>query len=304
MKKQLQNDQGVVIVIVALMMTGVIGFLALIIDGGMMYLEKSRLQKAVDHAVLAGMQNLPLREDRALAAANEIAYGNGVLPSELTISLSDDHTVLRAEARRAVPLFFAGALGFSDPTVSASATAQVGSLSSVRGAIPLGAYAARPLTFGDEVQLKVGSAGTDTSFFGALQLSGSGSSNFENDLTRGYQGTLSVGDILMTESGNMARPTERAIQERFRGCPYHKTPTYLDHPDDCARVVVIPIYKEVTPGDFSRVRIEGFGSFFINHVGRVNEGAPITGVFLEYSYSGEFSTEITNYGSYAYKLVE
>ena len=44
---------------VALLLGVLLGFAALVVDVGMMYTEKAKLQNAADAAALAGAQNLP-----------------------------------------------------------------------------------------------------------------------------------------------------------------------------------------------------------------------------------------------------
>lgn len=303
----MKNEQGAVIVLVAIYMTIVMGLLALVIDAGSLYLEKSRLQKAVDLAVLAGMQNLPDQPTRALEAAQTTARANELLSNEVTIAIREEGAVLHAEAERLVPFTFAKAIGFSSQVVTASATGRVGSLSGVRGALPLGAYGNQVFKFGERVTLRVGAGGSDIGAFGALQLSGSGAPEYEKDLREGYAGLLSIGDIIETRSGVIAQRTENAISARRAACPYiqqGRTPTHLDHPDNCPLVTIVPIYREVIPNNFSTVQIVGFGSFFIESVGRPNENSPITGRFIRYSFSGDFSPELSPYGAYSYKLVE
>ena len=56
----LKDESGATVVIVALFMVVLLGFAALAIDGGRLYLEKSELQKALDAAVLAGAQEFEL----------------------------------------------------------------------------------------------------------------------------------------------------------------------------------------------------------------------------------------------------
>ncbi|MDQ0255748.1 hypothetical protein J2S74_003130 [Evansella vedderi] len=307
MKKLIKNERGAVIVLVAFYMTVVIGLLALVVDAGSLYLEKSRLQKGVDLAVLAGMQNLPDLPERALSAASNVALANDLKENEVAFSIRENGTILAATAKRNVSFTFARALGFSDQIVTASAKGRVGSLTGVKGALPLGAYGNQMFTFGERVTLRVGPGSQEAGTFGALELSGGGASDYERDLTRGFAGVLSIGDVILTRSGTVANPTFRAIDARKKECPYHragKTPTYKDHPDNCPLVGIIPIFKEMVPNDFSRVQIVGFGSFFIEDVGRANEGAPITGRFIRYSFSGDFAPELNPYGAYAYKLVE
>ena len=73
----LKDESGATVVIVALFMVVLLGFAALAIDGGRLYLEKSRLQKALDAAVLAGAQELRSSPDKAKSIAIDTAQKNG-----------------------------------------------------------------------------------------------------------------------------------------------------------------------------------------------------------------------------------
>lgn len=50
-----KNEEGQVLVFVAMLMFALLGFSALVIDVGYFYVEKNQLQNAVDAAALAGV---------------------------------------------------------------------------------------------------------------------------------------------------------------------------------------------------------------------------------------------------------
>ncbi|HYH03167.1 MAG TPA: pilus assembly protein TadG-related protein, partial [Bacillota bacterium] len=67
MLDKLRSEDGVVMVIAALMLVALLGATALAIDSGRVYLTRSRLQKAADAAALAGAQRLMMTENSATA---------------------------------------------------------------------------------------------------------------------------------------------------------------------------------------------------------------------------------------------
>lgn len=85
----ISSQKGTVIVVVALMMTVFISFLALVIDVGSLYLERIRLVNTLDAAALAGVQDLPDDPQLAEAKALDYASQNG-LDSNVTVEITDD----------------------------------------------------------------------------------------------------------------------------------------------------------------------------------------------------------------------
>lgn len=301
--KFVKNQKGSVIVLVALGITVLIGITALVIDGGSLFLERSRMQKAIDAAVLAGAQELPARPDSAKQTAMDIAEKNGIASSELAISFENGNTIIRASAERTKRLSFAGALGFSSSLVDAVAAVKLQPITSAMGAIPLGVDSSRHLSYGDPVVMKAGEATVGN--FGALVLSGPGANLYETDLQNGFTNTLSVGDVLDTQTGNIAGPTVKAIEDRFNECPYDGTAAYYDYPAGCPRVVLVPVYKPITSSNqIKQIQVVGFASFFIESVASTNEGAQIVGRFIQTSYSGDSSSANSDFGTYGYKLIE
>lgn len=122
-----KNERGSVIVLVALSMTGMLGFVALVLDVGMMYEMRHQLQNGVDGAALAGAWELPSSPAAAIAKAREYATYNGISDAEITsvnvMSLFNTNDAVEIRAERALSLGFARVLGIDTARVEASATA-------------------------------------------------------------------------------------------------------------------------------------------------------------------------------------
>lgn len=149
MHKQQNSERGISVIMVAAGLTAFLGFLALVIDLGMLYSARSDAQKAADAAALAGAKyfidqpTLPASLDsaikdksrafaQAVGAENKIR-GTAIQTSEITVQDSDiqridtaSGPVFRVTAkaeRQGLTTFFANALGIAAVNVSAVATA-------------------------------------------------------------------------------------------------------------------------------------------------------------------------------------
>jgi Putative Flp pilus-assembly TadE/G-like len=70
------NQEGQVAIVVALMLTVMLGFGALVVDVGLNWAARTQLQSAADAAALAGAAELPGQPDEALAKATEYMLDN------------------------------------------------------------------------------------------------------------------------------------------------------------------------------------------------------------------------------------
>ena len=86
-EKLYHQEKGQAVVIVALALVGLIGFLALVIDGGAAFAARRQMQNAADSAAIAGARELEagnrdesaiLKEIHAYAEANRVPDSNGV----------------------------------------------------------------------------------------------------------------------------------------------------------------------------------------------------------------------------------
>jgi len=119
-----RREDGVVTVLVALSMVALLGFVALVVDAGVLYVNRTQLQKAVDSAALAGAYDIGINSSSA-GDASIYAASNGVSQltgnqAATTFASGDSWTV---SAKRTVPLIFAPILGIKNSVVTASATA-------------------------------------------------------------------------------------------------------------------------------------------------------------------------------------
>jgi Flp pilus assembly protein TadG len=303
--KFVYEEKGSVLVLVGFMMLIMVGLSALVIDGGALYLEKSRLQKAVDAASLGGAMELPSNSERAKSEAQKIAIANNVKSDAITITIEDNNKSIKVEGKSTVLFTFARAIGYKEQTVSANAKVNLQALTAAKGAVPLGVEYDRTLQFGDPVLLKIGDSTVGN--FGALVLTGPGAKLYETDLREGYDFQLKIGERLETQTGNIAGPTSRAINDRISRCPFGASATYQHYPKDCPRVVLAPVFRSIltTNNQVKEVEIVGFSSFYIESVIDTKEGSEISGRFIEKTTLGELSsTTQQNYGTFYYKLVE
>ncbi len=135
----------------------------------------------------------------------------------------------------------------------------------VGGVAPL-AVQVFPYVQGTSYVIKDGGGAGSNGNYGALSLSGTGASDFENDLKYGYSGTISIGQSLTTKPGNMDGPTGDAVDYR------------LAHNGE----VVIVVMTLDDPSGRDSITVYGFAAFQITGVD--SHGA-ITGKFIDYRVS-------------------
>lgn len=89
-KKTLGEEQGSVMIMVVIALLVLIGFTGLVVDGGSMYMTKSKLQNAADAAALAGCQYVKtsgIDESNAIDKAIIYAGINGVVAEEVDVEV-------------------------------------------------------------------------------------------------------------------------------------------------------------------------------------------------------------------------
>jgi len=159
MKSQKSAEGGVSVVIVAAGLTAFLGFLAIVLDLGMLYAARSDAQKAADAASLAGAKYFldqgslpttltqPMRDEskayaKAVGSQNAIRGGN-VQPSEIIINDSDIQLVstnphvfevTSRVQRTGLSTYFATIFGVAAVDVGATAVARASKSSGSSGA--------------------------------------------------------------------------------------------------------------------------------------------------------------------------
>jgi len=131
-KKFIKDEEGSVTILVALMMTVLMGFAALSVDIGMLYNQKREVQNAADAAALAGAMSLPntgIAKSIAISVAEKNLLQNSSLET-LTTSISPiapyngTSTEIEVTIKRKVKTIFAQVLGIADSEVSGRAVAK------------------------------------------------------------------------------------------------------------------------------------------------------------------------------------
>lgn len=125
MKKQRakihKNEDGQALIMVVLAIVVLMGIAALVVDVGILYVEKANMQKAADAAALAGAKDLP-NVSAAENTARNYGQSNG---ADITKpKVTSDKTKIEVECIKNVQFSFARVLGFTDVNVSARAAAK------------------------------------------------------------------------------------------------------------------------------------------------------------------------------------
>ncbi len=301
MKRMLTNERGNVVLLMALSLMLLLAMAGIVIDGGSLYVARAQLQKAANAAALSGAQELTGASNDVERIARETLHFHHEETSLdlLDIQMEDQVSV---GLTRTVPLGFSGILGVDDVPVSVAATAELGVIGEAMGAAPLGIDESIPLVYNQEYRLKVDSSGVDTGNFGVLALGGPGAATYEDNLRFGYGDSIGIGDILETQTGNIAGKTRRSVKERITNCPY--PPGEMFH-RDCPRILLVPVYRPYnqTSNQLKEVEVTGFSYFYITEP-MSSHDTSITGKFIKRAGTGFIKAEAVDRGALAIRLTE
>jgi Mg-chelatase subunit ChlD len=129
--RYVKNRRGAVLVFVTVGAVALLAMSGLALDGGLAYLTRAKLSRAVDAGSLAAARTLRQGQKNAETEAFAVAAANGVVlggPTTLTIQFGTNaklqQTVLM-RARRTIPLLFSRVIGKTEMTIGAVAEATV-----------------------------------------------------------------------------------------------------------------------------------------------------------------------------------
>ncbi|MCX5779943.1 MAG: Tad domain-containing protein, partial [Firmicutes bacterium] len=226
MKKLFRDENGAALILVALFLTVLVGIAGLVLDGGMQYVAKTKLQNSVDAAALAGATALAngSSDSETDTKASDIAHANNLdLTGDQVIVTrggltNGKYTTVNVSASRTVPFGLMKVLGFGQRQVPADATAAVKVVTGMGGLIPVCVMPGEinwpsgspgPT---DEVLLKGGSQEKFAStgpggFRGLLSLDGKHGSNLGPIFLNGCAQVITVGTedaFIDEENGNVS----------------------------------------------------------------------------------------------------
>jgi hypothetical protein len=211
-------------------------------------------------------------------------------------------------------LNFGGIFGMNTTAVGADATALIGSPAQYNNIVPFGIpeYDWVP---GEEYTLKWGPQddGHNHGNFGPLALGGTGANNYEDKIREGYTWSLSVGDVVETEPGNMMGPTVGGTSDRINNFPDYTFNSFGDltsvvgdgdyilSDNADSQFVMCPIIDWV-PFGRDEVTILGFVPFIITGI----SGSEVYGTFIDEALiitDGEV-TAASEYGIRVIRLID
>ncbi len=271
-------------------------------DAGILYLEHFRLARAADAAALAGAQELP-DTSKTQAVAVNYARQNGIDtsdPANFIISFSPDNKRITVEIKKTVNLFFAKVFGINTSLVNGRAVAKIAPVSKVQGLIPIGIdESLLPLSHGQQCVIKVGFP--QTGWTGILAYPGqSGADDYRNSSRYGYGGYVSIGDNVDKATGNVTGPTLQGIQERIDA----SGDTWDNYGQNCPRLVLVPIYRNLGALPTDKVRIIGFASVFLEFVSGNGMENEVHVRYVNHTISGETDDTQTNSYLNSVRLIE
>jgi hypothetical protein len=299
--RNINNEKGNVLVIVALSFMSLLGMVGLAIDGGLLYMKKTSLQKTANAAVLSGAQELTNQEDRVKLVVNEILKAHKEESSFQELNVVMDKRV-SIKLVKPVKLSFVQLFGFKVVDIKVQAAATLFPIGRTRGASPLGIDEKIPLEFNKPYQLKVDSSSVESGNFGVLALGNVGARTYEENLRNGYLEELKVGLIIDTQTGNIAGKTREVVQQLVNNCPETSDSIYKRV---CSRVILIPVYKPYAydQNQLKKVIITGFAYFYITQPMSASDTA-IKGMFIKRVGRGFEEVGSVSKGAFKIRITE
>ena len=222
------REHGQTIVVFVIFVTVLMCFVAVVIDGGMYYVERRDMQGTADAAALAAVRELPTSSSQATARATEyVSSRNSESEGRLArIEFSDRNRRVRVWVDKPGTQSFGKLLGMDRPTIGANATARVQMMGPRPGMLPM-AFMRDRFTIGKNEEIKWDDPGAGNRGAIAPQMQpdcteASGSDDFR-ELIMGeeYGGVdacaTAIATTLDTEPGQMAGPTREGFDTRLAG---------------------------------------------------------------------------------------
>lgn len=291
------DDKGNAAILLCLGFTVLLGFTAFVIDIGIVYAEKIKLSNALDAAALAAALDLPDNTDKARTAAIDYLQKNNVDPNQTRIIISSDNKSIEIEGNKNVKHLFAEIIGISSSKVHADTKAAVSPVKAVsRGLRPF-AVQKYNFNYGERVRLKAGAGDGYDGNYGAVVLGGQGENVFRANALYGYSGTVSVGDYIDTEPGNMA-----GAANDIKNYINSEDSTFENFPRNSIRLWTIPLVASLTVNGQKAVQVVGFADFYVEDVTGTSGNIEVYGRFVKYASGGITDANLDDTGAYGARL--
>lgn len=289
------DNKGSAAVLLCFVITGLLGFTALVVDVGSAYSERTKLSNALDSAALAASLEIHNGEEKVKMVALEYLKKNNVDPEEVQIITSSNS--IEIKGLRNVEHFFAPIIGIDDSNVTADTKAIIGPVGAVRGGVRPFAVEIFDYVYGDQIILKADAGSGYKGNYKAIALGGTGANNFKENALFGFTKTLSVGDWIPTETGNMAGATND-----IKNYINSEVSSFDDFERDTIRLWTIPLVNTMEVNGRGEIQVVGFGQFYVEDVHNKGGKVEITGRFIRYVTNGIIDMDAPDTGTYAVKL--
>lgn len=294
--KKLDN-RGNVAIILCLFITVLFGFTAYVLDIGMIYIERTKLSNAIDSAVLAAVLELTNDDIKAKVVAEEYLEKNNVDPNLTAITISEDNKSIQIEGVKNVKHSFAQIIGIGSSNVKAKTKAIVAPAKSVNSGIRPFAVEVQDFPYGDLVTLKEGAGGGYHGNYGAVALGGQGANVFRENALYGYSGTISVGDYINTEPGNIA-----GVSNELKNYINSEYSDFNNFSRDSIRLWIIPLVDSLDVDGKNQILVVGFATFYVEDVTNKSGKIEINGRFVRYVLNSTVDMNLNDTGAYGAKL--
>ena len=312
MDRYRHRQRGQILPILALIVGGLLAVGALGIDVLYMYWGKDRLQNGTDASALAGATYLTTltftggdpactsySTNNAQNAACTYALSNGVAFSEIqSITPAADGNSITVSTSRLVPALFMRVFGYSQYTVTATATAGLQTLASASGVLPIGLDFATPYTYGQAITMHSGGVGPGN--WHGLRLQSltngtSGANALKQNLAIGCNCTVHLGDSLPVETGATVGPIQQGISQRTSaGQSIDPAGTWQSHSLDDSRATLVPLVNWVgCVGSGCTGTVQGFAEVWITG----SSQSDINAVFIRQVQTGTVGPGAISAGS-------
>ncbi|HHY17536.1 MAG TPA: hypothetical protein GX524_05620 [Firmicutes bacterium] len=330
-RKLAQGEQEYALLLTAATMAVIIGFSALVIDGGYLHFTHARLQDVADSSALAGAKELvkaagnPNKKKQAAFGmviryaslhGFEIVSTNGYTaslflkgqPGELIVSFPSGLELVEVELSLDARVFFASAsLKISSCPVRARSSVMIGQAARQKGWLLPIAFFWGEYQWYTRYDMTLAPGDGASGNYGFLDYKPS--NMFSEYLQWGFDGSLTVGQVVETYPGVSTGQVSDAILGRLAACTHSCRITCVNETLEmtieplCPRVVVIPIvadfYEQSGKG---YVTISGFAKFFIENYNK--DTKVMTGWFLQEVSPSEITGSTSQFTIQAVKLVK
>lgn len=285
-RQKFSSERGATVVLVALLLTGMLAFVGIAIDGSNAFWQQQRMQVAADAAALAGARLLALGQsaDAARLEAQSLAQINGA--DEVIVTVVNGNRTIETIATRTVDTFFIRIVGPEVFTVSAVARAGYVAIGRTGNLLPLTTQCPEAgFVYGQTYDLRDGSLNAPGNF-GWLSWSGANNAPTlaQNIATPSNSPVLAVGDWVETTTGAKYSAFVRAALDGWIG-----------------KTVTIPLYDQVRGnGNNAEYQICGFAQFeLLDHTNRT-----ISGRFVRDLIPGDALDGLPDFGARDVRMLE